>query len=136
MTILWTEAQIMMPLTFTDMQSPAPHPIPRLRRFVPPRLIGGSVTSAEMAAGPNGWATSIPLSPPLLQVVHVLECTDCVLMLLRCFFSCSHTVLLTGACHVIFFPTTPCLPVLSTPLSYRIYACMDRLMVNFAGTCD
>ncbi len=29
----------------------------------------------------------------------------------------------------------PCLPVLSTPLSYVCCVCMDRLMANFAGTC-
>ncbi len=34
----------------------------------------------------------------------------------------------------VFF-LIPCLPVLSTPLSYVCCVCMDRLMANFAGTC-
>ncbi len=34
----------------------------------------------------------------------------------------------------VFF-LIPCLPVLSTPLSYVCCLCMDRLMANFAGTC-
>ncbi len=35
--------------------------------------------------------------------------------------------------NAVFF--LPCLPVLSTPLSYVCCVCMDRLMANFAGTC-
>ncbi len=40
--------------------------------------------------------------------------------------------------HVmLYFSSIPCLPVLSTPLSYTVcMLCMDRLMANFAGTCD
>ncbi len=39
--------------------------------------------------------------------------------------------------HVmLYFSYIPCLPVLSTPLSYVCCVCMDRLMANFAGTCD
>ncbi len=39
--------------------------------------------------------------------------------------------------HVmLYFSSIPCLPVLSTPLSYVCCVCMDRLMANFAGTCD
>ncbi len=39
--------------------------------------------------------------------------------------------------HVMrYFSSIPCLPVLSTPLSYVCCVCMDRLMANFAGTCD
>ncbi len=72
-----------------------------------------------------------------------------VLFVLRCFFFCSHTVLpkehSLGVIsffsphfpHVnAVFSSIPCLPVLSTPLSYVCCVCMDRLMANFAGTCD
>ncbi len=39
--------------------------------------------------------------------------------------------------HVMLYSSSiPCLPVLSTPLSYVCCVCMDRLMANFAGTCD
>ncbi len=39
--------------------------------------------------------------------------------------------------HVmLYFSSIPCLPVLSTALSYVCCVCMDRLMANFAGTCD
>ncbi len=68
------------------------------------------------------------------------------------FFFCSQTVLqMEHSLGVkkqkkIFFPPLsphvkavffliPCLPVLSTPLSYVCCVCMDRLMANFAGTC-
>ncbi len=39
-----------------------------------------------------------------------------------------------SAVKAVFF-LIPCLPVLSTPLSYVCCVCMDRLMANFAGTC-
>ncbi len=70
-----------------------------------------------------------------------------VLFVLRCFF-CSHTVLTKDHSLGYFFfsphfphvnavfSSIPCLPVLSTPLSYVCCVCMDRLMANFAGTCD
>ncbi len=72
-----------------------------------------------------------------------------VLFVLRCFFFCSHTVLRKEHSLGFFFffsphfphvnavfSSIPCLPVLSTPLSYVCCVCMDRLMANFAGTCD
>ncbi len=38
--------------------------------------------------------------------------------------------------HVmLYFSSIPCLPVLSTPC-HICCVCMDRLMANFAGTCD
>ncbi len=80
-------------------------------------------------------------------------CKSCVYgicaFVLRCFFFCSQTVLQMEhslGVKKIFFPPLsphvkavffliPCLPVLSTPLSYVCCVCMDRLMANFAGTC-
>ncbi len=81
-------------------------------------------------------------------------CKSCVYgicaFVLRCFFFCSQTVLqmehILGVNIFFFFPPLsphvkavffliPCLPVLSTPLSYVCCVCMDRLMANFAGTC-
>ncbi len=41
---------------------------------------------------------------------------------------------LSSHVKAVFF-LIPCLPVLSTPLSYVCCVCMDRLMANFAGTC-
>ncbi len=80
-------------------------------------------------------------------------CKSCVYgicaFVLRCFFFCSQTVLqiehslgvknfffppLSPHVKAVFF-LIPCLPVLSTPLSYVCCVCMDRLMANFAGTC-
>ncbi len=66
---------------------------------------------------------------------------------LRCFFLFSHcTPQMEHSLGFFFFPlfphvmlyfsSIPCLPVLSTPLSYVCCVCMDRLMANFAGTCD
>ncbi len=81
-------------------------------------------------------------------------CKSCVYgicaFVLRCFFSCSQTVLQMehslGVKQIFFPPLSPhvkavfflipCLPVLSTPLSYVCCVCMDRLMANFACTSD
>ncbi len=79
-------------------------------------------------------------------------CKSCVYgicaFVLRCFFS---VLRLYSKWSIVwglkfFFPPLsphvkavffliPCLPVLSTPLSYVCCVCMDRLMANFAGTC-
>ncbi len=82
---------------------------------------------------------------PLLQVMclwYMCFCAEVV-------FFCSQTVLqmehslgvkknfflpLSPHVKAVFF-LIPCLPVLSTPLSYVCCVCMDRLMANFAGTC-
>ncbi len=71
-----------------------------------------------------------------------------VLFVLRCFFSVLTLYSLRSIVWGLFFfsphfphvnavfSSIPCLPVLSTPLSYVCCVCMDRLMANFAGTCD
>ncbi len=82
---------------------------------------------------------------PLLQESCVYGvCAFCA----EVFFFCSQTVLpKEHSLGVIFFSphfphvnavfsSIPCLPVLSTPLSYVCCVCKDRLMANFAGTCD
>ncbi len=80
-------------------------------------------------------------------------CKSCVYgifaFVLRCFFSVlrlyskhEHSLgvkknffsPLSPHVKAVFF-LIPCLPVLSTPLSYVCCVCMDRLMANFAGTC-
>jgi len=38
--------------------------------------------------------------------------------------------------HVMLYFSLDCPVFLSTPLSYRVYVCMRRLMTNFAGTCE
>ncbi len=43
--------------------------------------------------------------------------------------------LLSFLMQMLYFSYIPCLPVLSTPLSYVSCVCTDRLMANFAGTC-
>ncbi len=77
-------------------------------------------------------------------------CKSCVYgICAEVFFFCSQTVLQMEhslGVKKIFFPPLsphvkavffliPCLPVLSTPLSYVCCVCMDRLMANFTGTC-
>ncbi len=101
----------------------SPPPIPRFYRFWTASLTGGSVASAENGCGSGRLPAGAGLLP-LLQRVSMVY-----VLLLRC-FSCSHTVLpKEHSLGVIFFLLTflllccnfssiPCLPVLSTPLSY------------------
>ncbi len=75
-------------------------------------------------------------------------CYGICAFVLRCFFLFSHCTpkwsIVWGLIffsppspHVmLYFSSIPCLPVLSAPLSYVCCVCMDRLMANFAGTCD
>ncbi len=99
------------------------------------------MTGAETNGYWTGWLLARSwICFPLLQ-------ESCVYGV--CAFFCSHTVLpKEHSLGVIFFfsphfphvnavfSSIPCLPVLSTPLSYVCCVCMDRLMANFSGTCD
>ncbi len=121
----------------------SPLPIPRLRRFEPPAWQAGLWPAPRMAAGPDGCLLELDYFPCGKVVCLWFMC----FLLLRC-FSCSHTVLpkehslgvIFFSSHLphvmLYFSSIPCLPVLSTPLSYVCCVCMDRLMANFTGTCD
>ncbi len=111
-----------------------------------------SATGAANGTGPDGCLPELDMFP-LLQVCVYGICA----FVLRCFFCCCFFSVLRlyskwsivwglKKKKKIFFPPLsphvkavffliPCLPVLSTPLSYVCCVCMDRLMANFAGTC-
>ncbi len=115
----------------------SPPPIPRLRRFEPPAWQAG-LWLAPGNGCMSGWMLARAGLLPLLQ--SRVSMVYYVLLLLRC-FSCSHTVLpKEHSLGVIFFPryiphvmlyfsSIPCLPVLSTPLSYMyvVYGQVDGL---------
>ncbi len=108
---------------------------PRLRRFEPPAWQAGLGPALNSAAGP-GWLFARAGLLPLLQSrvsMFVIMC----FFVAEVFFSCSHTVLwlyivIEHSLGVVFFSPLspyvcciflqiPCLPVLSTPLSYCMY---------------
>ncbi len=115
----------------------------------PPSLCTASLTSGSgpaliLAAGPDGCLPELDYLPCCKVVC--LWCIDYVLLLLRC-FSCSHTVLpKEHSLGVIFFILTflmLCCIFLQFPVflsclppCHICCVCMDRLMANFAGTCD
>ncbi len=125
--------------TYTHLPTPDPSP-PSLWTA---SLTSGSVTSAGKwlhvwMADCQSWITSL-LQSRVSMVYYVL-------LLLRC-FSCSHTVLpKEHSLGVIFFspysPLVCCIflqfPVFLSclPHCHICMLCMDRLMANFAGTCD
>ncbi len=106
-------------------------------------LSSRSVTGAANGTGPDGCLPELDMFPPVASCVYGI----CAFVL-RCFFSVltlySQWSIVWGLIffsppspHVmLYFSSIPCLPVLSTPLSYICCVCMDRLMANFAGTCD
>ncbi len=112
----------------------SPPPIPRLRRFEPPAWQAG-LWLAPGNGCMSGWLIARAGLLPLLQ--SRVSMVYYVLLLLRC-FSCSHTVLpkehslgviffsLQSSC-LLYFSSIPCLPVLSTPLSYMyvVYGQVD-----------
>ncbi len=121
----------------------SPPPIPRLRRFEPPAWQAGLWPEPGNGCR-SGWLLAGAGLLPLLQsrVFMVYY----VLLLLRC-FSCSHTVLpKEHSLGVIFFLLTflmLCCIFLQFPVflsclppCHICMLCMDRLMANFAGTCD
>ncbi len=68
------------------------------------------------------------------------ECLDLYSLVLTLYSQMEHSLGVNffspPSPHVmLYFSYIPCLPVLSTPLSYVFCVCMDRLMANFAGTC-
>ncbi len=93
----------------------------------------------------TGWLLAEAWLLPLLQshvsMVYVL------LLLLRC-FSCSHTVLpkehslgviffsSPSSCYAVFFFNSLSSCSVYPLVIYVCCVCMDRLMANFAGTCD
>ncbi len=112
----------------------SPPPIPRLRRFEPPAWQAG-LWLAPGNGCMSGWLIARAGLLPLLQ--SRVSMVYYVLLLLRC-FSCSYTVLpkehslgviffsLHSSC-LLYFSSIPCLPVLSTPLSYMyvVYGQVD-----------
>ncbi len=125
-------------ITHTHTYLPTPDPSP-------PSLWTASLTSGSgpaliLAAGPDGWL--LPLLQSRVSMVYY------VLLLLRC-FSCSHTVLpKEHSLGVIFFSRhIPHVMLCCIFLQFPVFlsclppchiccVCMDRLMANFAGTCD
>jgi len=134
---------LLLPSPITDIT-----PLPRstaTERFVPPPV--EQVCDRHR----NKWHRTGRLLaragyvPPVASHVFMVY----VLLCWGGFFFCSQTVLqmehslgvkkfffppLSPHVKAVFF-LIPCLPVLSTPLSYVCCVCMDRWMANFAGTC-
>ncbi len=132
--------------TYTNMHSlPLPPSLASVR-FEPASLTGRSVTGAETNGCWTGWLLAgagfvFPCCKSRVFIVYVL-------FVLRCFFPVLTLYSLRSIVWGLFFlsphfphvnavfSSIPCLPVLSTPLSYVCCVCIDRLMANFAGTCD
>ncbi len=131
-------------------------PIPDYRHYSPPpfnclcnalyrHLSSRSATGAVInGTGPDGCLPELDMFP-LLQVMCLWYMCFCAevgfFSVLRLYSKWSivwglKKIFPPLSPHVkaVFF-LIPCLPVLSTPLSYVCCVCMDRLMANFAGTC-
>ncbi len=137
---------LLLPSPITDI-TPLPHSTASVTLCTATRA-SRSATGAANGTGPDGCLPELDMFP-LLQVMCLWYMCFCAEVCVFFFFSCSQTVLQMehslGVKHFFFPPLSPhvkavfflipCLPVLSTPLSYVCCVCMDRLMANFTGTC-
>ncbi len=134
---------LLFPSPITDI-TPLPHSTASVTLCTATRASRSATGAVINGTGPDGCLPELDMSPCCKSCVYGI----CAFVL-RCFFSCSQTVLqmehslgvkffffppLSPHVKAVFF-LIPCLPVLSTPLSYVCCVCMDRLMANFAGTC-
>ncbi len=140
----WKSAAVGLSCSLPPLQTllPSPDQLPpnALYRHLSSRSATGAVINGT---GPDGCLPELDMSPCCKSCVYGI----CAFVL-RCFFSVltlyspmEHSLGVTFffsplSPHVmLYFSSIPCLPVLSTP-SYVCCVCMDRLMANFAGTCD
>ncbi len=137
---------LLLPSPITDI-TPLPHSTASVTLCTATRA-SRSATGAANGTGPDGCLPELDMFP-LLQVCVYGICA----FVLRCFFFFFSVLRLYSKWSIVWglfiylffsplsphvkavFFLIPCLPVLSTPLSYVCCVCMDRLMANFAGTC-
>ncbi len=135
------------PSPTTDI-TPLPHSTASVTLCTATRASRSATGAVINGTGPDGCLPELDMFPRLQVCVYGI----CAFVL-RCFFFFFSVLRLYSKWSIvwglnfyfIFSPLSPhvkavfflipCLPVLSTPLSYVCCVCMDRLMANFAGTC-
>ncbi len=135
---------LLLPSPTTDI-TPLPHSTASVMLCTATRASRSATGAVINGTGPDGCLPELDMFP-LLQVMclwYMCFCAEVFLFSVHRLYSKRSIV--WGLKKIYFPPLSPhvkavfflipCLPVLSTPLTYVCCVCMDRLMANFAGTC-